>query len=88
METDSIEPSNSSDISTQIMEVEREIALYQRLLEEEHEMKQCRLCMDEEVGAVFMPCAHLLACGTCAASLTQCPLCRSDVHYTVQVIIR
>ena len=33
------------------------------------EQKTCKVCMDEEVGVVFLPCGHLVVCVNCAPSL-------------------
>ena len=33
------------------------------------EQKTCKVCMDAEVGVVFLPCGHLVVCGNCATSL-------------------
>ncbi|CAL1261264.1 unnamed protein product [Larinioides sclopetarius] len=44
----------------------------------------CKICMDKEVGIVFLPCGHLLACTDCAPALKLCPMCRK----TIQAIVR
>lgn len=56
-------------------------------LEEAKEVLMCRVCLDQPVAAVFMPCAHLNSCSVCSTSLTTCPLCRSPIHYAAPVII-
>ena len=33
------------------------------------EEKTCKVCMDAEVGVVFLPCGHLVVCPNCAPSL-------------------
>ena len=33
------------------------------------EQKTCKVCMDAEVGVVFLPCGHLVVCVDCAPSL-------------------
>ena len=33
------------------------------------EQKTCKVCMDAEVGVVFLPCGHLVVCGNCAPNL-------------------
>lgn len=39
----------------------------------------CKICYAEEVGAVFFPCGHMMACMKCALSLTSCAICRQPV---------
>ncbi|KAK4883076.1 hypothetical protein RN001_006395 [Aquatica leii] len=49
-------------------------------LEEENrllkEARLCKICMDNEVGIVFLPCGHLATCFNCAPNLEDCPVCR------------
>lgn len=50
--------------------------------ESERRMKnvECKICMAEEVGVVFLPCGHLLTCVMCAPALSTCPLCRQPIR--------
>lgn len=43
------------------------------------EAMTCKICMDNRLDSVFMPCAHVVACSTCAARIDRCPLCRSEI---------
>ncbi|KAJ8678631.1 hypothetical protein QAD02_014418 [Eretmocerus hayati] len=60
-------------------------------LEEENrrlrEARQCKICMDREVGVVFLPCGHLSTCVFCAPSLTHCPMCRHEIRATVRTFL-
>ncbi|XP_041351914.1 putative inhibitor of apoptosis [Gigantopelta aegis] len=52
------------------------------LLEENRELKEqkiCKICLDEEISIIFLPCGHLVCCGTCASSLSECPICRGTI---------
>ncbi|XP_047524934.1 death-associated inhibitor of apoptosis 2-like isoform X1 [Pieris napi] len=57
-------------------------------LEEENrqlkEARLCKVCMDNEVSMVFLPCGHLVSCGMCSTALTSCPLCRAAVKALVR----
>lgn len=57
-------------------------------LEEENrqlkEARLCKICMDGEVGVVFLPCGHLATCINCAPNLQDCPVCRSPIKATVR----
>lgn len=60
-------------------------------LEEENrilrEARQCKICMDNEVGIVFLPCGHLTTCVNCAPNLEDCPVCRSAIKATVRTFL-
>lgn len=47
-----------------------------RLLKEQ---KTCKICLDNDLSIVFLPCGHFVSCATCAPSLKNCPLCRSQI---------
>ncbi|CAG2179484.1 unnamed protein product, partial [Oppiella nova] len=36
----------------------------------------CKICLDREIGVVFLPCGHQLACTQCAPCVADCPICR------------
>lgn len=60
-------------------------------LEEENrilkEARLCKICMDSEVGIVFLPCGHLATCVQCAPNLQACPVCRSSIRATVRTFL-
>lgn len=60
-------------------------------LEEENrrfrESRLCKVCLDEEVGVVFLPCGHLVSCVHCAPSLKDCPVCRRSIGATVRTYL-
>lgn len=43
----------------------------------------CKVCFINEVGVLFFPCKHASCCGQCAASVKECPLCRSPITGSV-----
>ncbi|CAH2017740.1 unnamed protein product [Acanthoscelides obtectus] len=60
-------------------------------LEEENrllkEARLCKICMDAEVGIVFLPCGHLVTCVNCAPNLEDCPVCRSAIKASVRTFL-
>nr|QEY08360.1 inhibitor of apoptosis [Phenacoccus solenopsis] len=60
-------------------------------LEEENRMlkqaKLCKICMDQDVNIVFLPCGHLISCSACAANLPDCPVCRQVIKGTVRTFL-
>ncbi|XP_064627092.1 baculoviral IAP repeat-containing protein 3-like isoform X2 [Lineus longissimus] len=60
------------------------------LVEENRQLKEqtmCKICMDNEVSMVFIPCGHLVACADCAPSLSQCPICRRAITGTIRTFL-
>ena len=43
-----------------------------------HKTDECKICYDKLIDSVFVPCGHVLACMTCATSVEQCPICKSQ----------
>lgn len=39
----------------------------------------CKICMDNQIDAAFMPCSHVVACTSCAMRCNVCPVCRADI---------
>lgn len=62
-----------------------------KFLEEENlklkEQRLCKICMDEEVSIVLLPCGHLVSCVKCGPALKYCPICRNDIKGTVRVFM-
>lgn len=56
-------------------------------LERIRDSRMCKVCMDAEMDVVFLPCAHMITCANCAVALTQCPICRKDIKYTIKPIV-
>ncbi|KAK3097298.1 hypothetical protein FSP39_008479 [Pinctada imbricata] len=59
------------------------------ILEQENgEMRErtlCKICCEQTVAIVFLPCGHLVSCAQCAPALKSCPVCRVGVRGTVRV---
>lgn len=52
-----------------------------RKLEDAH---RCKICLDAEIGIVFLPCGHLVCCPNCAQEIrtkknSVCPICRQHI---------
>lgn len=39
----------------------------------------CRVCMDNPITIVCLPCAHFCLCDACAQPLRRCPICRGEL---------
>ncbi|KAF5301488.1 hypothetical protein FQR65_LT08791 [Abscondita terminalis] len=47
----------------------------------------CKICYNKEVGVVFLPCGHVVACVDCAPVLTTCAVCRKPLEATVRAFL-
>ncbi|XP_040567805.1 death-associated inhibitor of apoptosis 2 [Lepeophtheirus salmonis] len=82
--TVAIPPVNNLSISPKLeenAEVGSDLESENRMLKEQ---RQCKICMDNEIGVVFLPCGHLICCTSCAPALQDCPLCRTSIKGTVK----
>ncbi|KAM9589755.1 baculoviral IAP repeat-containing protein 7 [Trichechus inunguis] len=48
--------------------------------------RTCKVCLDREVGVVFVPCGHLV-CTECAPNLRLCPICRAPIRSCVRTFL-
>ena len=48
---------------------------------------RCKVCLNADVGVVFLPCGHLVVCKNCAPNLRNCPVCRSRINETIKVFM-
>jgi len=51
----------------------------------EQEFRLCKVCMEQEICIVFLPCGHFVACVNCATSMSDCPLCRATIKGSVRM---
>lgn len=74
--------------SSDIADVDREEA--KTLLAENRQLKDqttCKICLEETVSIVFLPCGHLCCCSQCAPALRKCPICRGFIKGTVKTFL-
>ncbi|XP_063417741.1 baculoviral IAP repeat-containing protein 2-like [Mytilus trossulus] len=71
--------------------VDPDIELSVKSLEDENrnlkDQQTCKICLDEPVSIVFLPCGHMAACINCAPALRRCPICRAFIKGTVKAIM-
>ena len=58
-----------------------------REFNELQEQRLCKVCLDEEINMVFLPCGHLVCCSVCAPALSKCPICRTAITDTVRTYL-
>ena len=47
----------------------------------------CKVCYDDTIGELFLPCRHLMCCIECSKKLSNCPLCRKVIVGTIKVYL-
>lgn len=47
----------------------------------------CKICMDNKINVVLLPCGHLVSCIQCASALNKCPICRVSLQSYVRTYL-
>lgn len=47
----------------------------------------CKICLENDLNSVFIPCGHAVACGKCSLSLNNntCPICRNVYFKSIKI---
>ncbi|XP_041354466.1 putative inhibitor of apoptosis [Gigantopelta aegis] len=51
------------------------------------ECHYCKVCRQNEVAVVFLPCGHMACCIPCTGSVYCCPICNKKIVQTIRVSI-
>jgi hypothetical protein len=46
---------------------------------------ECKLCMNEQIQVVIIPCGHAMSCRSCIENTNLCPICRCDIQNTTSI---
>lgn len=82
-EKDSGYDSDSDDESESISDTE----ILQAENAELRERLFCRVCKDNTVSVIFLPCAHMCTCAQCYPAMKECPICTSRVKAVVKAFL-
>jgi hypothetical protein len=80
-------PQSSQDVSEESNSVvtgDEKILLENKRLKEE---RLCKVCLDRDVGVVFIPCGHFATCVVCATAFSTCPVCRTEIVSAVRTFL-
>ncbi|KAK7279571.1 hypothetical protein RJT34_24624 [Clitoria ternatea] len=55
---------------------------YERL---QNEKILCRICFEEQINVVILPCRHHILCSTCCEKCKRCPVCRGIIEERMPV---
>lgn len=47
----------------------------------------CKICYTKQMGVVFLPCGHVVACVDCAPALKSCAVCRKPLEATIRAFL-
>lgn len=47
----------------------------------------CRVCVDADIDAAFVPCGHVVCCTACAQRLDCCPVCKGAIDLVQSVFL-
>ncbi|XP_037953728.1 uncharacterized protein LOC119683913 [Teleopsis dalmanni] len=85
------EDTSNNDCKNNIATVSDTVTCNSMSLEEENrklkDARLCKVCLDDEVGVVFLPCGHLVTCVQCAPSVNHCPMCRTEIKGFVRTFL-
>ncbi|KAL3882079.1 hypothetical protein ACJMK2_028452 [Sinanodonta woodiana] len=59
----------------------------EKIIREHRELRDatlCKICMENTISVVFLPCGHLVTCSDCAPAMRKCPICRALIKGTVK----
>ncbi|KAF0723959.1 death-associated inhibitor of apoptosis 1-like [Aphis craccivora] len=55
--------------------------------DDELKAKLCKVCLKEEMSAVFLPCRHVYTCVKCAEEMSECLFCREHVYSFIKIYL-
>mmetsp|Transcript_151244 Transcript_151244/g.262108 ORF Transcript_151244/g.262108 Transcript_151244/m.262108 type:complete len:556 (-) Transcript_151244:51-1718(-) len=62
-----------------LADVTNELQANVSILQEATKRMLCVVCLDAEIGSVFLPCGHVVCCTNCADTCDACPCCRQAI---------
>ena len=81
-----------SEISRNFLmkEIEALILKYPDKRSRNKKINTCKICFENEIGTVIVPCGHACLCKECSQKYDQsngCPLCRKDINMLIDMFI-
>ncbi|KAJ8311085.1 hypothetical protein KUTeg_011362 [Tegillarca granosa] len=84
---DRVEITNAEEMTNANQEMHEPL---ETIIEENKYLKDrqlCKICLDNDVSIVFLPCGHLVSCVDCSHAIRKCPICRVFVKGTLKSIL-
>lgn len=82
-----VNSATSSSSTSQLTEIKTKELVASEEQKESNTNTLCKICYSKEVGVVFLPCGHIVACVDCAPALTSCAVCRKPLEATVRAFL-
>jgi hypothetical protein len=77
---DGVDQRRSNEINDNIQALADQIAQLKAENERLRRAKLCLICHSDCIGAILLPCRHLVTCKQCSQTATQCPQCSATVQ--------
>jgi len=81
------EKSNANGANNSTDKEEKQELSMEEELRKLREATQCKICMDNKVEVVFLPCGHLVSCTRCATAFSSCAVCRQPIKAYVKTYL-
>ncbi|XP_077227487.1 BOI-related E3 ubiquitin-protein ligase 1-like [Tasmannia lanceolata] len=59
----------------------------EKAIRENQDRRSCRVCRENDVSVLLLPCRHLCLCKDCETKLDSCPICNSVKNATLQIFM-
>lgn len=82
----SVQRGSLADMRRRAVEAEAARDLAEAKAAELIERECCCICLDKPRSVVLQPCLHFALCGSCAAGVSRCPICRAHIDRRDTVI--
>ncbi|EPS59560.1 hypothetical protein M569_15246, partial [Genlisea aurea] len=90
---DNVKKMAKSELAKEIWRLQSALAAQSEITnisQEEFERLQnekilCRVCFDEQINVVLLPCRHYVLCSNCCGKCKRCPICRITIEDRLQV---
>ncbi|KAK7107862.1 baculoviral IAP repeat-containing protein 7-like [Littorina saxatilis] len=83
LQTDGPEGASNYDLDADIQRAQGIISENERL----KARQKCKICKQAQVGMIFLPCGHILACTQCGPKTRNCTHCGEFIRATANVYL-
>ena len=65
--------------------IDRQTEQLRQEIQELNRQKACKVCLDNPIEIILIPCRHVIACKSCAERVSSCPICRSEIGTRLEI---
>ena len=66
---------------------EQVVSLQKRISDRIREEEKCKICMENKINTLLIPCGHLAFCEQCSKKIKTCPFCKGPITSFHKVFI-